>query len=163
MARPIKSIERDPQYLAKERTENIESIVNQIAENREVIQDSLTILKELHESGLLDIVKGLLSTREKVGALAMEQINQPGMLNILRNVISGVEFLSSIDSKQLNHMLAGISNGLEHVSDTKTGSASLWGTIKATKDPNVLMALQTIVQFLEGMGKSVSDQRFETR
>lgn len=160
MAEPIKEIEFDPKNIEEEQSAAIHGIIEQIAENHEVIQDSLTIIRDLHESGFIDIVKGLLVTRVKVGAIAMEQISQPGMLNIVRNVMTGIEFLSSMEPTQLKQILDSAQKGLERAKDAANDKSTpgLWGTIKATKDPNVKMALNTMILFLEGMGKGLKDE-----
>jgi uncharacterized protein YjgD (DUF1641 family) len=161
MAKAIKQIERKQSNVEEERAEDMEAILKQIADNREAIQDSLIILEELHQSGILDMLKGFLRTKEKIGSIAMEQINQPGMHNIIKNGMSGVELLSSIDSDQLKQLLGGLTQGLQKASEStqKKEQIGVWGLLKSMKDPNVNASLNTMIHFLNGMGEGLNNKQ----
>ncbi|GAA0326056.1 hypothetical protein GCM10008967_15790 [Bacillus carboniphilus] len=161
MAKAIQQIERKQKNAEEERTEDLAAILTQIAENREAIQTSLMILQELHQAGILDMLKGLLRTREKVGSIAIEQINQPGMHNIIKNGMSAVQLLSSLDPNQLKQIFGGLSHGLHKASEgnEKKEQASMWGLMKSMRDPNVRTSLNTMVHFLNGMGEGLNQKQ----
>lgn len=160
MAEPIKHIVKETKSAEQEQTEDIQAIMEQIAENRETIQDLLTIGRELHTSGALDIVKSLLVKRTEVSSIAMEQIDQPATLNILKNGMSGIGLLAMIEPEQLNRFFDGIKGGLDHVSEHRQDhKVGVWGALRATKDPHIKTSIQTMLNFLEGMGKKLSEDQ----
>lgn len=161
MAKPIQQIELKNKSVEEERAEDLSAILKQIADNRDAIQTTLIILQELHEFGILDMMKGLLRTREKVGAIAIEQINQPGMHNIIKNGMSAVQLLSSIDPDQLKHMIGGMTQGLHRASEGhgQKNQANVWGLMKSMRDPNVRTSINTMMNFLNGMGEGLNQKQ----
>lgn len=159
MAKATRRIELKTKNIEEERQEDLGAIIQQIADNRAVIQDSLTILAELHESGLLDIVKGLLAERVKVSEIAIHQVNQPGAHHIIKNSFSIIGMLASIEPKQTGRLLESLSSGLESVAqqDQADKPMSIWGLTKAMKDPGINKSIQTLLSFLKGMGDSLNE------
>lgn len=166
MARPIKEFNPTPRPEAEVRQENLDNILNQVADNHEALQQFLTIIEELHASGILDIVKSLLKTRNEVGEVAMNQIiNQPKTLNIINNAMGAAEMLGSIDPEELNQVLAGVSSGIKEASkeDESETTLGIMGMLKATKEPDVQASLQMLFRFLAGMGQQVNSQDRKTK
>ncbi|MFZ3580158.1 DUF1641 domain-containing protein [Virgibacillus sp. DJP39] len=161
MAKATRQIERKESNVDEERAEDLNAILKQIADNREAIQDSLFILEELQESGVLPMLRGLLRTREKVGSIAMEQINQTSVHNMIKNGMSGIGLLSSIDPDQLNQIIQGLTKGLQKASESTDNQdqVGIWGLVKSTKDPNVRTSLNTMIHFLNGMGEGLSNKQ----
>lgn len=161
MAKATKQIERKGNRLEEERNDDLSAILNQIADNRESIQIWLDIIHELHQIGILDMIKGLLRTREKVGAIAMEQINQPGMHNIIKNGMSGFQLLAAMDADQLKQIMDGFSRGMQKASENTQHQEQIgmWGLLRSMQDPNVKKTLNILVHFLNGMGEGLQTHR----
>ncbi|MRG85250.1 DUF1641 domain-containing protein [Salinibacillus xinjiangensis] len=160
MAKAITQIEKKQKNLQEERAEDLSAIVNQIADNREVIQDTLVILQELHEAGMIDMLKGFLRTREKVGTIAIEQLNQPGMHNIIKNGMNTIGLLANMNPDQLKAIFGGLNQGLEKAAKSTESQEQLgmWGLMKSMKNPSVKTSLNTMVSFLEGMGDGLNNK-----
>lgn len=160
VARAIRQIEKKQLSEEEERAQDLQAIIKQIAENREAIEDTLIILKELHDFGVLDMLKGLLRTREKVGAIAVEQLNQTGMHNIIKNGMSTIQLLSDMDSDQIKTIFNGVNKGLERMAETSNYNENigLWNLYKSTKDIEVRNSLNAMIQFLSGMGEGLSQK-----
>lgn len=152
MAKPIHHIEKRVPTKAEEQAEAIGEIISLIANNREAITTSLEILQELHSTGVLDAVKGLLKTREKVGVLAMGQLNQPNMHNTIKNAINMVKLVGEMDPEKVNTLMSAVMSGLDQMGE-QDGKVSKWRLIKSMNDPDVLASIATMTGFLQGMGK----------
>jgi uncharacterized protein YjgD (DUF1641 family) len=155
MAKAIKHIDKKQPNAVEEQTEALGEILKLIAENREAITTSLEIIKELHTAGILDVVKGALRTREKIGVIAIEQMNQPEMHRTIRNGIYAMEFLGQLDPDKLKTLFNGISHGLEKTADDHHEKIGMWGLLKAMRDPGVNASLTTMLNFLNGMGEEI--------
>lgn len=160
MAEPIKQFKPEPRNKEELKQENLDHVLDKLAENREAVDQLLTIAGELHESGMLDIIKSLLKTRVEVSEVAMKQVNQPKTLNILRNVMGAAEALGSIDPDQLNKMLDGVAAGVKQsaVHDQPEEPIGILGMYKATKNSNIQTSLHMMMQFLEGMGQHLNEK-----
>lgn len=158
MAKPISTIEKATVNQAEEQMESLAEIVSLIVRNKESITIMLEIIQELYNAGLLDLLKGLLRTRDKVGVLLIEQLNQPGMHKTIKNGIQTVQLLGKIDPDQLNTLLDAANYGLEQTASRKQ-KLSKWGLVKSVNDPNVIASLSTMISFLQGMGKQLNTQK----
>ncbi|KAB8125540.1 DUF1641 domain-containing protein [Gracilibacillus oryzae] len=161
MAKAIRQIERIESNVKEERAEDLSAILNKIADNREAIEEAIEIIEELHNAEVLPALKAILKTRQKVGAIAIEQINQPGMHNVIKNAMTMFTLLASIDSAQLQQLAGGLTEGVEKASEStkQTEDASLWSLLKATKDPNVKRSLNMMINFLNGMGEGLAKKQ----
>ena len=159
MAKPITNIKTDPNANQEEVLQEMDALLRQVAESRKAIQESLAILSELQETGILDAAKALLTKRTDIGGIAMEQMNQPGAHHIIKNGISAVGFLASIEPNQLEPLLGGLTKGLQYAAEPNEvqGTIGVFGIYKAMKDPNVNTAIQMLFRFLEGMGKQLNE------
>jgi len=159
VAKAIKRIELNQQSAEEEQQEDLKAILQQIADSRQTIQDSLKIMQELQESGLLDIVKGLLSKRVEVAKIAMQQLNQPGAHHLIKSGFALVGLLSAIEPAQIQRLFDGMAKGIEQAAEGpgEKKALSTWGLLKALKDPNISASIQMLLQFLEGMGSSLNE------
>jgi uncharacterized protein YjgD (DUF1641 family) len=160
VAKPIQQIEKKRLNEAEEEAEALKELVGMIADSKESIKTFLEILEELDRSGLLDMAKGLLKTRQKVGVLAMEQMNQPAMHRIIKNGINTVQFLGQLDPDQMKTIMNGVSKGLEKTSEgsSQKEQVGLWSLIRTMRDPDIRASMTMMTSFLEGMGKEISQK-----
>jgi uncharacterized protein YjgD (DUF1641 family) len=155
MAKAIRHIELKTKSKDEEQAESLSELLSLIAENKESIRITLEIVKELHSAGLLEILKGLLKTRDKVGVIAMEQINQPSMHRTIKNGIQALQLLGEVDPDKLSRILNAANNGLENITESNE-KLSKWGMIKSLNDPNVSSSFSMMINFLKGMGEELN-------
>jgi uncharacterized protein YjgD (DUF1641 family) len=158
MAKPITHIEKKIPNPIEEQAESLSEILSLVAKNREAITTSLEILQELQSAGVLDLLKGFLKTREKVGVLAIQQINTPEMHNTIKNGINLLQLIGQIEPDRLKTLLHAANKGLESMGGTND-KISKWGLLKLMNDPDVLSSLSTMTGFLQGMGKELNSQK----
>ncbi|WP_408007626.1 DUF1641 domain-containing protein [Pseudalkalibacillus sp. A8] len=157
MAKAIKQIEKNNSNTVEESTQALNSLMEMTAKNREALGSLLEILQELHQSEILDMIKGFLKTRDQIGVLAIGELNQPGMHRIIKNGINAVEFLAELDPEQLKIMLNGINEGLKKSAENmdKKENVSLLRLTKLMRDPDVQRSLTFMMNFMVGMGQAI--------
>lgn len=153
MAKAISHIEVNKKTPAENQAESLAEILSLINENRQAITTSLEIIQELHSAGLLDIMKGLLKTRDKIGVIAIDQLNRPSMHRTIENGINTIQLFSEINPDKMKTMLSAANKGLEQMGES---NGSKWGLIKSMGDPDIQSSLSTMIGFLKGMGKELS-------
>jgi uncharacterized protein YjgD (DUF1641 family) len=160
MAKKIEQIEKHIPNKIEENADAINQILAKIAQNQKSVTVFLEIIEELHEAGVLDMVKGLLKTRDKVGALAIQQLNQPSAHRIIKNGMGAVQTLSQIDPNHLATMMNGLTNGLKESNEVEgeRERISMWGMFRMMRDPDVNASLKTMIGFMQGMGKALNDK-----
>jgi uncharacterized protein YjgD (DUF1641 family) len=157
MAKAIKQIDKTTSNLWEEQTEGLKDIIETVTDSREALLSTLEIIRELHEAGLLDIVKGVLKTRHKVGVLAIDELNQPDMHRMIKNAMAVFELFQDIDPEQLHKITDAVAGGLEKSANQldENKQIGLWAMAKTLKDPDVNRSLTTLVSFLQGMGEEM--------
>ncbi|GLB60065.1 DUF1641 domain-containing protein [Cytobacillus sp. NCCP-133] len=160
MAKAIKQIELVTPSAEEEKAKDIAALLEQLAENRKAISSAIDILTQLQKSGILDIISGFLHSKEKVAAIAIDQVNQPNMHNIIRNGFNTIDFLGSLDPQQMSIMMDAVTSGLDESAEVmrKNEKRSMWGLMKAMKDPDTNLAMNSMLGFLKGMGKEMGKE-----
>ncbi|MFB4164502.1 DUF1641 domain-containing protein [Alteribacillus sp. JSM 102045] len=136
-------------------------LLKQITDNHESIQTTLEIIEELQQAGILDMAKGLLRMREKIGSISIEKVNQPSMHHLIKNGFHAIEFVGKIEPEELEKMMNGVIHGMERMSKEteKDEEISMWKMFKTMRDPHVMTALSYLTAFLNGMGEEMGKKK----
>jgi uncharacterized protein YjgD (DUF1641 family) len=157
MAKAIRQIEKNQKSEVEQQAESLQELLTMISKNSEAIKSTLEILQELQKAGILDMVNGLLKTKDKVGIIAMDQLNQPSMHRTIKNAINALQFIGELDPDKMKRMMHGISTGLDHLNDE--AQQNKIGILKAMRDPNVKASISTAFSFLQGMGEGLENNK----
>ncbi|MCM3089845.1 DUF1641 domain-containing protein [Cytobacillus sp. AMY 15.2] len=160
MAKAIKQIELIQPSAQEEQAKDLADLLTQLGQNREAISSAIDIIGQLQRSGILDIVQGFLHSKEKVAAIAIDQVNQPNMHNIIRNGFNTVDFLGSLDPQQMNIMMNAVTKGLDESAEVMKSNekTSVLGLMKAMRDPDINLAIHSMLGFLKGMGSEMGKE-----
>jgi uncharacterized protein YjgD (DUF1641 family) len=158
MAKSISYIERKIPTEEEQQAESLGDILKAISDNRQSILAFLDILKEMENSGLLDIIRGIMKNRTSLGSVGMEFINVANIPSMLKNVIMASQFLGRLEPKDTEKLINGLDNGLKKAMQKEEESISLFGLMGLLRDPNVRTTLSTGLHFLQGMGKSLNSK-----
>ncbi|MCL6633256.1 MAG: DUF1641 domain-containing protein [Alicyclobacillus herbarius] len=155
MARPINVVERTEQTAERQQAEALQELSVMVAKHHDVLMEMLTVAKDLNDSGVFDILHGLLSAKERVAAIALEQALKPGVVNILKNAMMAIQVVASLSPDTLAALgdaaLAGLEGGQQALE--RKGKPGLLRVMRDLRDPNVQRALTWLLGFLRGMGE----------
>ncbi|AOH53300.1 DUF1641 domain-containing protein [Peribacillus muralis] len=163
MAKAIKQIRKETADPQEEQSKAITDIVAALAENRDAIMETIGIVRQLHDMGVLNTVNGLLEKRVDVGVIAVQQLNQPSMHNTIKNGMNAFNFLGQLNPDQLQTVLNGVSHGMDKLAENidKHEKVSLWQLGNSIRNPEVRTSLTTMLGFLEGMGEAFQGDKRE--
>ncbi|WP_047151108.1 DUF1641 domain-containing protein [Aneurinibacillus tyrosinisolvens] len=163
MARAITRVEKRIPTQAQRQEESFGDILRVLSENRESVVAFLDIMKELHQSGLFDIVQGVLKNKHEIGKVGFEFIQVAGIPSMLKNGIVAMQFLSKLDPLKVQMILSGLSNGLEKATSEEDSHTSVWGIVKALRDPEINTTVTSLLGFLRGMGEELNKDKAEVK
>ncbi|KZR59701.1 DUF1641 domain-containing protein [Pseudobacillus badius] len=165
MAKAVRQISRSLPNEQEEQSQAAAAIMKELADNQEAIISMIAIVKNLHEMGVLNMIKGLLEQRTDVGAIAIQQMNQPGMHNVIKNGMNEVKFLGAINPEQLANTLDGVNYGLQRASKSLENNEepSMWQLGKSMRTPEARASLAVMTEFLQGMGQSFHQDKKESQ
>ncbi|MBG9588537.1 DUF1641 domain-containing protein [Cytobacillus firmus] len=160
MAKAIKQIELVQPSAEEEQAQDIAGLLTQLSQNSEALSSAIDIIGQLQKSGMLDIIQGFLHSKEKVAAIAIDQVNQPNMHNIIRNGFNTVDFLGSLDPQQMNIMMSAVTKGLDESAEVmkRNDKTGVFGLMKALRDPDINLAMNSMLGFLKGMGREMGKE-----
>ncbi|RNB88439.1 DUF1641 domain-containing protein [Brevibacillus nitrificans] len=158
MAKAISNIERHIPSPEEVRDQAISQVLDAVSENHQALLTLLDIVKELQEIGVLDIVQGALKNRRDIGVIAVTQLNKPGMHHIMKNGMTAMQFLAKLQPEKIAGLLDAVDHGLERLTDTQNNKPiGLFGMGKAMMEPDVTLALGSMINFLRGMGEGMKN------
>ncbi|GEN36308.1 DUF1641 domain-containing protein [Aneurinibacillus danicus] len=157
MAKPITVVKKHEPTEAEKQAMALGELVSIIAKNGEALQETLKLIQLLHESGALEIIGGLIQSREKIMEIGISQLSKPTMTRGVNNVMSAVGMLGELEPETIKKVFEGIVNGMQHSAEEvragkKTGMFDL---MKAYKDPDINRAMTVMLGFLKGMGQKL--------
>ncbi|MFB5284606.1 DUF1641 domain-containing protein [Peribacillus sp. Hz7] len=157
MAKAITQIKKEVPNQELEQSQAVSEIIQELAANKEAILQTISIIKGLHETKVLEAVTSMIEQRTEIGAIAIQQINQPSMHNVIKNGMSAFSFLGSLQPEQLNTLLDGFGHGVKNLSNTEQDAEkqSLWKLRKRLGSPEIRIAMTTMFDFMDGMGEAL--------
>lgn len=157
MAKPIVNIVK-PVLTEEEKNEKkLEQIKTEAAVNADGILDTIKLLQELHDSGILEAAKALLEAKEKVAKIAVGQLLRPPVTNAINNAMAVAEAASDLNPEMTKKLMSSLSNGLQKAEEglQKGEKVGLLDLYKALNDPDVNRAIGFGINLLKGLGEGL--------
>ncbi|AZI41713.1 DUF1641 domain-containing protein [Deinococcus psychrotolerans] len=151
------------QYTPKPKTSQ-EHYADAEFESAEARTESLKLLRELHEAGVLDVLSKLVRGGEGLTSAIFHTLSDEGSLKAIRNVTELGKTLGSLDPQavgQLGAVLnAGVNEGARSVAQGK--GVGLTDLLKLLNDKDVQLALGAVFGLLKGAGRALREARGDT-
>lgn len=147
---PLTVPTRDPRAELKDRLENAP------VEHAEALLASLEVLQGLHDSGLLDLARGALGSKDRVLDIAVGTAQSPGSIRALRNLMLLSSMLSAIDPEVLKSFTQAAPKALNTMV-RQPEPPGLWRLIKDFLwNQDFRHGLAAVNTMLEVLGSSLS-------
>ncbi|HEU5140617.1 MAG TPA: DUF1641 domain-containing protein [Bacillales bacterium] len=155
MSKPISTIDRIVVDEETQKQQDLEEIETALAENKDAVLETIELLGNLHDRGVLETLNGFFSQGEEVLRIIVQEINKPGHSKVLENLVGLAGVLGTIDMEQVKTFTEKANNGLQEAveSDPNDGPGSLFQLMKGLKDPEINRSIGMLLKFLKGMGK----------
>ncbi|SFI61326.1 DUF1641 domain-containing protein [Thermoflavimicrobium dichotomicum] len=160
MAQPISKMAKPVLNEEEQQKQSLEKVLQDVAKHADGIRDTLKLLQELHESGILEALHALVEAREKVAKIAVGQMLRPPVTHAINNLMAVAGVLAELDPKSTETIAGSVAKGLKKAeesvkTDTKVG---LFDLIKALKDPDINRAIVFGLHLLKGMGEGLKQE-----
>lgn len=141
-----------------------EKLRESVQDSAPALEESLRLLRELHEHGVLDLLLKLTRGAEGLSASALTLLGGESGSTLLRNLAEGAKTLERIDSRELKVLGHAITTGLSEASrNVAQGQTVGVGELLAlTRDRDVQIALGALTGLLRGFGRALREARDET-
>jgi|SRR3954453_4240805 uncharacterized protein YjgD (DUF1641 family) len=159
MAKPIKVIQRTELTDEQKKMHSLENLLSGVAQNKDSLLETLNLIQELHDSGIMDALGSLLKAKEKAAKIAVGQLTRQPVTNMINNAMAAGGILTELDPETTNKLAQSLTAGLKKAeqgleADYKLG---LFDLMKALKDPDINRALGFGFNLLKGMGEGLKE------
>ncbi|MCA1041131.1 DUF1641 domain-containing protein [Bacillus infantis] len=159
MAKPISVIQKTELTEEQLKQQSLENLLSGIVENKDSLLETLALLQELHDSGILDAAGSLLKAKEKAAHAAIGQLTREPVTNMINNAMAAGGILTQLNpettAKLSKSLMAGMKKAEQGLKeDSKIGVFDL---MKALKDPDINRVLGFGFNLLKGMGEGLKE------
>jgi len=152
---PLNLPPRDPRRELEVRLQNAPM------QHAEAILDGYEVLQQLHESGALNILRGLLGERDKIIEQSVHAINTPEMIRGMRNLTLLATTLGKIDPEVLDSITGAATQTLAAAPEKTATPPGLWELLQKSRTANFRRGLAFATTFLEKLGGNLFTERNE--
>ncbi|AGX06117.1 MULTISPECIES: DUF1641 domain-containing protein [Bacillus] len=165
MAKAITHIQRKTLSEEEKRKKDLMEVEDALIDNKEAILESLKVMRNMHDRGVLSLLSGLFGQGDKVLDILVRAADKPETSNTLKNLLLMGGTLGMINVKQLEPFLLKIDSGIARVAeagDTQE-KTSFFDLARSLKDPEVNRAVTLLLTFLKGMGQETKELERNTQ
>jgi uncharacterized protein YjgD (DUF1641 family) len=141
---------RDPREALYQRLENAPQ------EHAEALLATYDILQDLHDKGVLDLLKGALGSGEKVLEIAVNAANTPEVIHGIRNFIILTKLFATLEPKLLEHLAEAVPKALVAAKTEKP--LGLVGLLRKATNPDTRRMLTIMTRVVESLGKDLGSE-----
>ena len=159
MAKPIHLIKRTELTEEQKKEQSLESLLSEVAENKDSLVETLDLLQELHNSGILEVINSLVKTKEEVAKIAVGQMTREPVTNMINNAMAAGGVLTQMDPEMTKKLMGSVAKGLERAEQglQSNSETRLLDIMKALKDPDMNRAITFGLNLLKGIGEELKD------
>jgi uncharacterized protein YjgD (DUF1641 family) len=151
MAQPIRfePIARDAREELRDRLDKAP------VEYAEALLSAYEVLQGLHERGVLDILKGVLSAGDTVLDMVVDVAKTPEAIRSVRNLLLLGQVLGKIEPELLGLIVRSIPEGLAQVSAKRSEAPGLFSLLQKLCSKDGRRAMGAAAELLESFGKGL--------
>lgn len=161
MAKPITAIQRQTITEEEKREKTIEELKTSLTEKEEAVTELLSIMEELHNSGILEALNAMLKSREDILKIVIGQANRKPVTTVINHVIGIAQLLANLDpqltAKLLESTASGVTEAYKSAKETEK-KIGIFDLLKSLNDPDINRAIRFILATLKEIGKRLNDE-----
>lgn len=147
----IKRLKKSPEQI---KNENLNEVLDAIAENKDSILKAIRLIHTLDEAKILDALNGGFKERQVIINKFAVELNKDIYTGLLSNMAQMVFLLGDLNVKDLSEMLNRLNKGL-HVANQASPNArtSIRNLMGILKDDDMNRSLTYMLNLLKGMSR----------
>ncbi|PJN91169.1 DUF1641 domain-containing protein, partial [Bacillus sp. mrc49] len=128
-----------------------------ISRNSDGIKETIKLLQELHDSGILGAINNLVEAKEDVAKIAVGQMLRPPVTNALNNAMAAAGVLTELDPETTQKLVGGLSKGLQRAEEgiQSNKKVGVFDLVKLLRDPDVNRVMRFTIDLLKGLGEGL--------
>ena len=151
---PLQLPKRDPREELRSRLEQAP------VEHAEAVLAGFEVLQGLHDSGTLEVLRGVLGGGNKILEIVVESTKTPEAIRGIRNLLIMTKIVGSIDPEVLKKFADAAPDALAAAAKAQEMEPpSLWESLRILRSKNLRRGLAVMNGVLQGLGKNFSAEK----
>lgn len=122
-------------------------------EHAEAVLAAYEVLQQLHERGVLEIVRGALAARDEILEKIVDNARTPEAIRALRNLLFWRRILGSIEPEWFQGIFQAIPEGIARATAERDQPVRLFGLLRRVLSKDSLRGMAAAVDFLQAFGR----------
>ncbi len=122
-------------------------------EHAEAVLAAYEVLQELHNRGVLEIMRGALAASDEILERVVDNTKTPEAIRAIRNLLFWRQILGSIEPEWFKGIFQAIPEGIAQATAGRDQPVSLFGLLRRLTDKDSLRGLGAAVDFLQAFGR----------
>jgi len=148
---PLEVPPRDP------RAELHARLLNAPDEHAEAVLAAYDVLQELHNHGVLEIMRGALAASDELLEKIVDNASTPASIRGIRNLLFWRRILGSIEPESFQGIFQAIPEGLAQATADRKPTG-LFALLRRLTSKDSLRGLEAAVDFLQAFGRNLHQQ-----
>jgi uncharacterized protein YjgD (DUF1641 family) len=153
MAQPI-SLEIPPRNPRAELRARLEQAPE---EHAEAVLAAYEVLQELHNRGMLDIMRGALAASDEILEKVVDNVKTPEAIRAIRNLLFWRKILGSIEPEWFKGIFRAVPEGIAQATAERDMPVSFFGLLRRLASKDSLRALAAAIDFLQAFGRHLHE------
>ena len=137
------------------RAELLARLQNAPVEHAEALLAGYEVLQGLHDSGTLELLRGLLGSGDKVLQTAVDATRTPESLRIIRNLALLTKTLGEIDPDLLESFVHAFPKAMQNAKERGKESPGLLSTLNHFRNKDLLRGISVVNSLLKIWGREL--------
>jgi uncharacterized protein YjgD (DUF1641 family) len=151
---PLQLPKRDPQEEPRSRLETAPE------EHAEALLASLDVLQSLHDQGVLELLRGVLGSGNKILEIVVDASKSPEAVRGIRNLVIIAKILGAMDPEVLKKFTEAVPDVLVGAAKAQeTAAPGFWESLRILRRKNLRRGIAVANNMLEALGTNFNTQK----
>jgi uncharacterized protein YjgD (DUF1641 family) len=131
-------------------------------EHAEAVLAAYEVLQELHNRGVLDIMRSALAASDELLEKVVDNVRTPEAIRAIRNLLFWRQILGSIEPEWFKGVFQAIPEGIAQATAERDQPVSIFGVLRRLANKDSLRGLAAAIDFLQAFGRHLHSAEGQT-
>src|SRR5260370_27298774 len=124
-------------------------------EHAEAVLAAYEVLQELHNRGVLEIMRGALAASDEILETVVDNARTPEAIRAIRNLLFWRQILGSIEPEWFKGIFQAVPEGIAQATADRDKPVGFFGLLRRLTSKDSLRALAAAIDFFQAFGLSL--------
>jgi uncharacterized protein YjgD (DUF1641 family) len=122
-------------------------------EHAEAVLAAYEVLQELHNRGVLEVMRGALAASDEILETVVDNVKTPEAIRAIRNLLFWRQILGSIEPEWFKGIFKAIPEGIAEATAEREKPIGFFGLLRRLSSKDSLRGLAAGIDFLQAFGR----------